>query len=116
MASGKDARDVVKRRLNALAWGVLLAWTGAILLAPGDLETLWHVWLLGVGVILLGLGSVAVSLGRRPDTETWIFGAVGLVAGAAGLAGIAVSAVGLALLLFGLEFIVAVGRASLASS
>ncbi len=114
MALERDARDVVRGRVNALLWGLLLAWTGAVLLAPGDVETLWHVWLVGGGVILVGLGLAARSFGLRPDTETWIFGAVGLIAGGAGLAGFAVSAVGLALVLFGLEFVVAVGRASLA--
>ncbi len=114
MALERDVRDVVRGRVNALLWGLLLAWTGAVLLAPGDVETLWHVWLVGGGVILVGLGLAARSFGLRPDTETWIFGAVGLIAGGAGLAGFAVSAVGLALVLFGLEFVVAVGRASLA--
>ncbi len=116
MASETATRDVVRGRLNALLWGLLLAWTGAALLAPGDLETLWHAWLLGGGVILIGVGLAARSFGLRPDTETRIFGAVGLIAGGAGLAGLAVSAVGLALVLFGLEFVVAVGRASLAHS
>jgi len=109
MASDRDARDVVRARLNTILWGLLLAWTGAMLLAPGDVETLWRVWLLGGGVILVGLGLLAVSMGFRPDTETWVFGAVGLIAGAAGLVGIAISAIGLALLLFGVAFLVAVG-------
>ena len=112
MALESNPSDVIRRRLNGLAWGLLLAWTGGLILAPGDLETSWHVWLVGVGVILLVAGVVLRRLGYRPDPDTWIFGAVGIVAGAGGLAGVPVSAVGLALLLFGLAFIVSIARTS----
>ncbi len=113
MTLASPPADAIRRRLNAAAWGLLLAWTGGLLLAPGDVAMLWHVWLVGIGVILVGAGLVALSLGVRPGEDTWILGAAGIVSGSGGLVGVPLSAIGLALLFFGLAFLVSVGRASI---
>ena len=39
-----------EKRINLGSWGAFLVWTGAALLAPLP----WGVWLLGVGIIILG--------------------------------------------------------------
>jgi hypothetical protein len=100
-----DDRPTWRRRLNAAGWGLLLAWSGALILLPGDLNVLWHVWLLGAGAIVLGLAGLAAGLGSRPGWDTWIVGIVGLTSGLGGLLGVSISAIGLGLLLFGLAFV-----------
>jgi hypothetical protein len=92
----------LRQRLNAAGWGLLLAWTGVALLLPGELGVLWHAWLLGMGVILLGVGGVGVAFGLKPSWDTIVLGIVGVASGTSGLAGVPVSTVGLALILFGL--------------
>ena len=110
IASG---RTRAVRRLSTAGWGLFLVWSGALILAPGDLALLWHVWLAGVGVIVLGAAVVAVRLGSRPDSDSWILGFVALVSGLAGLAGVSISVIGLGMLAFGLTFLAAVARPGL---
>jgi hypothetical protein len=110
---GKGRRRI-RNRLNTTAWGLFLVWTGALILLPGDLERLWHVWLLGVGLILLMAALVAQRLGFKPGWDSWILGTVGVVSGLGGLLGLPVSAIGLGLVLFGFAFLVSVVRASVA--
>jgi hypothetical protein len=92
----------LKPRLHAAGWGLLLAWTGVALLLPGAPGVLWHAWLLGVGVILLGASAAGLALGLKPSWDTIVLGAVGVASGTSGLAGIRISMIGLALILFGL--------------
>jgi uncharacterized membrane protein HdeD (DUF308 family) len=119
MGHGHDATEKItagtvrtKERLETAGWGLLLAWSGALILLPGDLALLWHIWLVGVGVIVLGAALVAVRLGSRPSLDSWILGVVALVSGLAGLIGVSISVIGLGLLAFGLAFLVAVIRPS----
>ena len=103
-----------RRRLHKAGWGLLLLWSGAVMLMPGATGVLWHVWLIGAGAILLGAGAVGLGLGLEPTWGTIILGVVGLVSGTCGLAGVTVPLVGLALMLFGLAYIVFAARPSLA--
>lgn len=93
-----------------------MVWTGALILLPGNLDLLWHTWLLGSGAIVLGAAAVALRLGIKPGWDAWILGIVGVVSGLAGLLGVSVSVIGLGMLLFGLAFLAAVVRASLAGA
>jgi hypothetical protein len=102
----------MRNRLSAAGWGLLLVWTGALILLPGEVGVLWNIWLVGAGAIVLGVAAVAVRLGSMPGWDTWILGTVGLVSGLAGLLGHSISAFGLGLLLFGLVLIGATVRAS----
>jgi uncharacterized membrane protein HdeD (DUF308 family) len=107
-----DRRVRIRNQLSTAGWGLLLVWSGTLILLPGDPALLWHAWLLGAGAIVLGVAAVAVRLGSRPGWDTWILGIVGLVSGLAGLFGVWISAIGLGLILFGLAFLAAVVRAS----
>jgi uncharacterized membrane protein HdeD (DUF308 family) len=108
----RDRQARVRNRLATTGWGALLVWSGAMILLPGDLSLLWNAWLVGVGVIVLGVAAAAVWFGSRPGWDTWILGIVALVSGLAGLVGLSVSAIGLGLLLFGLAFLASVVRAT----
>jgi uncharacterized membrane protein HdeD (DUF308 family) len=110
--TGPDRRARLRSRLDTAGWGLLLAWSGALILVPGELDVLWNVWLVGVGAIVVGVAAVAVRLRSRPGWDTWILGIVALSSGLAGLVGISVSVIGLGLLLFGLAFLLRVVRAT----
>ena len=96
-----DTHGELKSRIGTGGWGLLALWSGALLLLPGELGALWHVWLVGVGAILLGASVVVRALGLRPSWDTIVLGIVGLVSGIGGLAGASFPGMGLALILFG---------------
>ncbi len=101
--------QALRNRLRGLGWGLLLVWTGLLILLPGELEFLWYVWLAGVGAILLGFAALGGAVGLRVDWDGVILGVACAVSGAGGLAGLSISVVGLILALFGVAFIVKVG-------
>ncbi len=105
-----NPRDERNDRLRTGGWGALLAWTGAVLLAPGHAGTLWLVWLAGVGVVVLGAAAVGAGLGLKPTAGTLVLGAVALVSGAGGLAGVPVPTVGFLLIGWGLAITLAALR------
>jgi hypothetical protein len=95
----------LNRRLETAGWGLLLLWSGTVMLLPGDLGVLWHVWLVGAGAILLGASVAGRALGLRPTWGTIVLGVVGLVSGIGGLAGVSIPVVGLAVVVFGLVLV-----------
>jgi hypothetical protein len=105
MEATSTRRDLNKR-LETAGWGVLLLWSGALMLLPGDLGVLWHMWLVGAGAILLGASVVGRALGLRPTWGTVVLGVVGLVSGIGGLAGVAIPVIGLAVIVFGLLLVI----------
>ena len=96
----------VNKRLETAGWGLLLLWSGTMMLLPGDLGVLWHVWLIGAGAILLGASAVGLALRLRPTWGTIVLGVVGLVSGIGGLAGVSIPVIGLAVIVFGLLLVV----------
>ncbi len=101
-SEARNLRRELRERVHGAGWGFLVLWTGAALLLPGRPAVLWHVWLIGVGVILLCASLVALRFGLRPTWATVILGVVALASGVCGLAGVPLSAVGLVLILAGL--------------
>lgn len=96
----------VNKRLETAGWGLLLLWSGTLMLLPGDLGVLWHVWLVGAGAILLGASIVGLALRLRPTGGTIILGVVGLVSGIGGLAGVSIPVIGLAVIVLGLLLVI----------
>lgn len=101
-----EMRGAVRCRLHAAGWGLLFAWTGVVLVVPGRLDVLWHVWLVGIGTVLLGVSALALAAGLKPTWGSLILGTVALFSGVGGLAGLPVSLLGLALIGWGLAVII----------
>ena len=100
----------LNKRLEAAGWGLLLLWSGTLMLLPGDLGVLWHVWLVGAGAILLGASIVGLSLRLRPTWGTIVLGVVGLVSGIGGLARVSIPVIGLAVIVSGLVLVLTAVR------
>jgi hypothetical protein len=96
----------VNKRLETAGWGLLLLWSGTLMLLPGDLGVLWHVWLIGAGVILLGASIVGLALRLKPTWGTIVLGVVGLVSGIGCLAGVSIPVIGLAVIVLGLLLVI----------
>ncbi len=100
----------LNKRLETAGWGLLLLWSGTLMLLPGDLGVLWHVWLVGAGAILLGASIVGLSLRLRPTWGTIVLGVVGLVSGIGGLARVSIPVIGLAVIVSGLVLVLTAVR------
>jgi hypothetical protein len=48
----------LSERIDAIGWGLLLLMTGGLLLVPGNATILFHIWLVGIGLTLLGANLV----------------------------------------------------------
>ena len=80
------AEQSLNKRLETIGWGLLLILTGGVWLAPKGLVP-EGTWLIGFGLILLGV-NVARSLNALPiNGFTTTFGILALVLGVIELAG-----------------------------
>jgi hypothetical protein len=71
-----DRRDLDEKRLDAGTWGVFFLWLGISFLA----HVPWGVWLLGVGVIILGAQLARRMFALRLD-GFWLVAGVLFVLG-----------------------------------
>ena len=92
-------------RLDVLGWGIFFLMTGALMLFPSLPE---GTWLVGLGVLLLGLAAVRVALGLAIEWFGVILGTGALVAGFGTIAGIYIPVFALFLVACGLAIIAGV--------
>lgn len=90
----------LNRRLERMSWGLFLIMIGGFALVPsGQLPS--GAWLIGVGVIMLGLNGVRSMVGIPISWFTTVLGAVALLAGAGDISGIDMPVGPLLLILIG---------------
>lgn len=92
-------------RLDVLGWGIFFLMTGVLMLFPSLPE---GAWLVGLGVLLLGLAAVRVGLGLAFEWFGVILGTGALVAGFGTIAGIYIPVFALFLVACGLALIAGV--------
>ena len=92
-------------RLDVLGWGIFFLMTGVLMLFPSLPE---GTWLVGLGVLLLGLAAVRVGLGLAFEWFGVILGTGALVAGFGTIAGIYIPVFALFLVACGLALIAGV--------
>src|SRR5260370_36970135 len=89
-------------RLENIGWGLFLVIIGATWLAPGAQVPL-GVWLIGAGLIMLGLNAVRYFGGIKTSSFTIGLGAIALAAGIA--SALSVKVFGVLLILMGASII-----------
>ncbi len=80
-------RDTKDKQLDAGTWGVFFVWLGISFLA----HVPWGVWLLGVGVIILGAQLARRILGVRLDGFWIVAGAIFVLGGISEIAPFGIS-------------------------
>ncbi len=95
-------RDLNKR-LETVGWGLFLIMLGGFALAKDVPE---GTWLIGAGLIMLGLNAVRLLLGIRASWFTLILGTIALLSGLGSVYGIEVPVGPLLVILIGLAVIV----------
>ena len=104
MTSGMTrAKRELNRRLETISWGLFLIMLGGFALLPSVKE---GTWLIGAGVIMLGLNAVRLALGIRTSGFTLILGTVALLSGIGSVYGIDFPVGPLLIILIGLAIIV----------
>ncbi len=87
-ASNQDTqKSALNRRLEAIGWGLFLIMIGAIWLVP-DGQVPQGTWLIGAGLIMLGINWVRHHNGIKMSGLTIILGILALFAGLSGLFGV----------------------------
>jgi hypothetical protein len=92
-------------RLDGLGWGIFFLMTGTLMLIPGLPE---GTWLVGLGVLLLGLAGLRLALGLPFEWFGPILGGAALLAGFGTIAGVYIPVFAIFLVACGLALIASV--------
>jgi hypothetical protein len=104
MASPADPRkQELNRRLKTVSWGLFLIMLGGLFLVPAVPP---GTWLIGAGVIMLGLNAVRLVAGIRASWFSLILGTIALLAGIGSVLGIDMPVGPILIILIGLAIIV----------
>jgi hypothetical protein len=107
----EDGRESADKRLDDLALGLFLLLTGALWLMPYEGVPAGS-WLVGTGVILLGLNAVRYFTARTVSVFTLVLGVLAFTAGIAEMSGANLPIIALALLAIGATLLLRVGLSS----
>jgi hypothetical protein len=99
-----DAQAAVSRRLDELAWALFLILIGAIWLLPAGTVP-EGTWLVGAGLILLGINAVRSLKGVKMSGFAIVLGVLALVAGLGHLAGVKVPVFAILFIIIGASII-----------
>lgn len=97
-------KAALNERLQTISWALFLIMAGGFWLVP-DGRLPQGSWLIGLGVILIGLNVVRYLNGIRMSMFTTIFGAIALIAGVGDFAGIDVPVGPILIILIGAAII-----------
>jgi hypothetical protein len=104
MTSPADPRKQdLNKRLETVSWGLFLIMLGGLFLLPSVPP---GTWLIGAGVIMLGLNAVRLVAGIRPSGFSLILGTIALLAGIGSVLGIDLPVGPILIILIGLAIIV----------
>ncbi len=98
--AAQSEQQIVRRRIDAAGWGLLLLLTGVALLLP-DQHLAEIIWLIGAGLVLLGANAARHLAGLNMSTSNFVLGSVALAAGVAAIFGIDLPLIPIILILFG---------------
>jgi hypothetical protein len=98
------ARAELDGRLTSISWALFLIMVGGFLLVPSSSLPAGS-WLIGIGLIMVGLNVARRMNGIRMSTLTSVLGIVALVAGLGDLAGVDLPVFPLLIILIGASII-----------
>jgi hypothetical protein len=104
MSMPEDARKRdLNHRLETVGWGLFLIMLGGFALAKDVPE---GTWLIGAGLIMLGINAVRLLVGIRASWFTLILGTIALLSGLGSVYGIDIPVGPLLIILIGLAIVV----------
>lgn len=104
MTNADGARkQELNKRLETVSWGLFLIMLGGLFLVPAVPP---GTWLIGAGVIMLGLNGIRLLAGIRASWFTLVLGTIALLAGLGSVLGIDMPVGPILIILVGLAIIV----------
>jgi hypothetical protein len=103
-ASQEPATAAFDRQLERVGWAAFLIMIGALALLPQGLVPA-GTWLVGTGLIMIGLNVVRYFKGLRVSTFTTLLGIAAAAAGIAGVAGVEMPILAILLVAIGLQIL-----------
>ena len=97
-------KRALNKRLESAAWGLFLVMLGLLWLVPEEMVP-QDAWLLGAGLILLGLNAIRYVKGIRPSGFTVFLGVIGVLLGIGGLLGVELPVFPIVIILIGLNLV-----------
>lgn len=94
----------LNKRLEAIAWGLFLIMIGGLWLLPDEIVP-EGTWLLGVGIIMLGLNGARYLYGIKMSGFTIFLGIVALCIGIGALFGVDLPIFPILIILWGLSVV-----------
>lgn len=104
LSPDETEKKELNKRLDNAAWGLFLVMLGCLWLIP-DEQVPEDTWLLGAGVILLGLNAVRYLNGIRMSGFTIFLGVLGILLGIGGLLGVDLPVFPILVILIGLGMV-----------
>ena len=104
VATAPDVQRAMSKRLDELAWALFLILIGAIWLLPAGTVP-EGAWLIGAGLILLGINAVRSFKGIKMSGFAIVLGVLALVAGLGHLAGVKVPVFAILFIIIGASII-----------
>lgn len=101
----EDERKAVDKRLENIGWALFLIMIGCLALVPGDLVP-EGTWLLGTGLIMLGLNVARRMKGLAMSGFTLFLGTIAVLIGIGDMFGIDMPLIPILIILVGLNIIV----------
>lgn len=98
-----DRKKDLNKRLETVGWGLFLIMLGGFALVQGVPE---GTWLIGAGIIMLGLNAVRLLVGIRASWFTIILGTIALLSGIGSVSGIDIPVGPVLIILIGLAIVV----------
>lgn len=98
----ESERGQLNKRLETIGWALFLIMLGGVGLIPNEVVP-EGTWLIGVGMIMLGLNGSRYFYGIRMSSGTIFLGVLALIAGIGDLLGLNLPIVAVVLILIGLS-------------
>jgi hypothetical protein len=96
----QTSRKALNKRLEDISWGVFLIMIGGIWLVPTE-RVPEGTWLIGLGLIWLGLNLARYANGIRISGFTLVLGTLAVLSGIGDFMGVELPMLGIALILIG---------------
>jgi hypothetical protein len=103
----KRVNGTFDRQLERVCWAAFLIMIGALALLPDGLVPA-GTWLVGTGLIMIGLNVIRHFKSLRVSTFTTVLGLIALAAGTAGIAGVDLPILAILLVAIGLQILYSV--------
>ena len=97
---GQTSKAALNKRLETIGWALFLIMIGGIGLVPKE-QAPEGVWLVGVGLIMLGLNVARYMNGIRTSNGTIVLGALALISGIGNLLGLDLPVFAILIILIG---------------